>query len=145
MKLDGPGGIELVLTEVEMLGRLRTKRVAEKPLAAGVAQVEPHADRAFVKEPRTVTFVELLEQFLHLLEMVGLIAANAVTTILARLPFILDRRKNLDFDNVSHVRLRVDGALANVARIVKHHFLHEAVAEGTAGDFLRGARSTHVP
>ncbi len=127
--------MKLVLTEVEMLGGLRAERVAEEPLAAGVAEVESHAHGALVEQPVTIMFVEPFEQFLHLFEMVGFVTPIAAATSLAPFSPILNRRENLDLDHVSHVRLRVDWAFANVARIVKHRLLHEAVAEGRADEF----------
>ena len=60
-----------------MLGGLGAERVAKKPLAAGVAQIESHAHGALVEEPVAVVLVEPLEQVLHLLEMVGFVSAIA--------------------------------------------------------------------
>jgi hypothetical protein len=124
------------LTEVEVLGGLRAERVAEEPLPAGVAQVESHAHGALVEQPVAIVLVEAFEQFLHLFEMIGFVTTIAAATSVAPFPTILNRGENLDLDHVSHVRLRVDRAFANVARKVKHRLLHEAVAEGKAGEFL---------
>ena len=136
---DGGGFVKSVLTKVEMLGRLRAERIAEEALAAGVTEIETHAHGALVEQLCTVMLIESLQQFLHLLEMVGLVAAIAAATPLARLPLILNRRKNLDLDHMSHVRLRINRAFANVARVVKHHHLREPVAGGTAFNDFVGA------
>jgi hypothetical protein len=135
----------LVLTEVEMLGGLRAERIAEEPLSAGVAEVESHAHGAFVEQPVTIMLVEPFEQLLHLCEMVGFVTTIAVATSLAPFFPILNRRENLDLDHVSHVRLRVDRAFTNVARIVKHRLLHEAVAEGEANEFFMSALEHPCP
>jgi hypothetical protein len=142
--MNGRAGVKSVLTEVEMLGGLRAEGIAKEALAAGVAEIESHAHSAFVKQPRAVVVVESFEEFLHLLKMVGLIAAIAATR-LTGFSFILNRRENLNLDHMSHVRLRVDWAFANVARVVTHHVLHEVRAEGVAGEFLMNARRTHIP
>jgi hypothetical protein len=122
-----------------MLGCLRAERIAEEPLAAGVTEIETHAHGAFVEQLCTVMIIESLQQFLHLLEMVGLVAAIAAATRLARFPLILHRRENLDLNHMSHVRLRIDRAFANVARVVKHDHLREAVAGGAAFHRFVGA------
>lgn len=129
---NGPTGGKSVLTKVEMLRRLRAERIAKKSLTAGVTKVESHRHRALVEQTGAIVIVEPLEQLLHLLKMVGLVTTITATTPLARFPFILNRRENLDLDHMSHVRLRVDRAFANVARIVKHLLLHEAVAGDAA-------------
>jgi hypothetical protein len=128
-----------VLTEVEMLGCLRAERIAKEPLATGITEIETHAHGAFVEQLCTVTIIESLQQFLHLLEMVGLVAAIAAATPLARFPLIFHRCENLDLNHMSHVRLRINRAFANVARVVKHYHLREAAGRGRGGSSFRSA------
>jgi len=113
--MDGPAGVTLVLAELEMLRRLRAERVAEEPLTAGVAQIEPHRDRALVEQTGAVLVVQSLEQFLHLFKVVVIFRRLAAACRRTACTGIVHGLKDFDLHHMSHVRLRVDGAFANVA------------------------------